>query len=200
MFQTGHVPKHKNRVTTTEPIRDLKAISDIKRYLRTNPRNLALFTLSINTAFRASDVLNLRHENLKQLRNGCIEITTREKKTGKLRVIVLNVEASNVLNDYIALKAHTKPDDLVFPGQRGNAMGTSYYIRMCKTWIKEGALIDGRFATHSLRKSWTYHQHFTHGVSLTTLMYCLNHSSERQTLTYCGSMKEEERAAYQNSI
>lgn len=199
MYVKGHIPKHKGKCVTTEPIKQLEAIADIKHYLRYQPRNLALFTLAVNSAFRSSDILNLRHENLKWLRNNCYEINAKEKKTGKIRIVVLNESASLVLHNYIEMCRYTRPDDLVFPGIRG-PMGTSYFGRMCKRWIREGTLTDGRWSTHSLRKTWVYHQHKTFDVELSTLMYALNHSSERQTLQYMGALSEDVASAYKNAL
>lgn len=199
MFTKGHRPAHKGKCVTTEPLKQLEMIADVKKYLRLQPRNLALFTLAVNSAFRSSDILNLRHENLKQLQNGCIQITTREKKTGKIRMVVLNKSTSTVFNNHIATSRYTAPRELVFPGQRG-PMGTSYFGRMVKSWINEATLIDGRWSTHSLRKTWVYHQHKTFDVELSTLMYALNHSSERQTLQYMGALSEDVAQAYENAI
>ena len=42
-----------------EPIRSLKDIQLIRRMLQENPRDLALFTIGINTNLRASDLLRL---------------------------------------------------------------------------------------------------------------------------------------------
>ena len=199
MFSKGHRPSHYGKVTTTEPIKTLDAIADIKKYLRYKPRDLAMFTVAVNTAFRASDITSLVFENLKALQDGTIEITKRERKTKKLRVVILNKSSSTILKDYISMCRNTRPNDLVFPGIRGQ-MGTSYFGRLVKTWLKEGALLDGRFATHSLRKTFVYTQYKTFGVELPVLMNILNHSSQLQTLKYMGSMTEEMLNAYQNEI
>ncbi|MEM6484118.1 MAG: hypothetical protein AAF662_03930 [Pseudomonadota bacterium] len=45
--------------TKVEPIRELRAIKRIKRLLADQPRNLCLFTLGINTAFRANEILSI---------------------------------------------------------------------------------------------------------------------------------------------
>lgn len=198
-FKTGHIPSHKGRCVTSEPLKQLEAISAVKKYLRYQPRNLALFTLAINSAFRASDILHLKHENLKRTPNGAYEIITREKKTGKIRQVTLNDATSRVLSNYVALQGNVKSDDLVFPGLRG-AMGASYFGRMIKTWVREAIGEEGRWSCHTLRKTWVYHQHRTYNVQLSTLMYSLNHSSERQTLQYMGALGEDVALAYQNAI
>ncbi len=43
-----------------EPIRDKKAIQRIKKLLRDRPRDLCLFTLVINTAFWANELLAIK--------------------------------------------------------------------------------------------------------------------------------------------
>jgi len=43
-----------------EPIRELKAIKRIKKLREDRPRDLCLFTLGINTAYRANEFLSLR--------------------------------------------------------------------------------------------------------------------------------------------
>ncbi len=42
-----------------KPIRDMKAIKRIKKILADQPRNLCLFTLGINSAYRANELLSL---------------------------------------------------------------------------------------------------------------------------------------------
>ena len=74
-----------------EPIRRLKDIQLIRRMLQDKPRDLALFTIGINTNLRASDLLRLRvyvvNANLKSHQVRDLEpgdsIDINEKKTGK---------------------------------------------------------------------------------------------------------------------
>jgi integrase len=72
-----------------EPIRSLKDIQFIRRMLQEKSRDLALFTLGINTNLRASDLLKLRVYQVQDIKGGeSIEIN--EKKTGKPRRLTLN--------------------------------------------------------------------------------------------------------------
>jgi len=62
-----------------EPIRSLKDIQFIRRMLQEKSRDLALFTLGINTNLRASDLLKLRVYQVRDIEaGGSIEIN--EKK------------------------------------------------------------------------------------------------------------------------
>ena len=60
-FPKGQNPNHPAAGSTikVEPIRDKKAIARIKKILADRPRDLCLFTLSLNTADRAHDLLSL---------------------------------------------------------------------------------------------------------------------------------------------
>ena len=198
-FKTGHIPVHTGKSTTTDPIKDIQVIQQVKQHLKDHPRNLALFTLAVNSAFRASDLLNLKHENLKHLESGCIQITTREKKTKKLRVVILNKATSDCLLVYLASKQFANANDYVFTGQRGR-LQVSYFSQMIKSWIRDSTGLEGKWATHTLRKTFVYHQHFSYKVKLSTLMYSLNHSCERQVLAYMGTLSEDVASAYQNAI
>ena len=55
-------PNHPNPGDTTkvEPIRTLNAVNKIRQELAGSPRNLALFAVGINTAYRASELLSIR--------------------------------------------------------------------------------------------------------------------------------------------
>ena len=72
-----------------EAIRSLEDIQLIRRMLQEKPRDLALFTIGINTNLRASDLLRLRVYQVRDLEPGdSIEI--KEKKTGKPRRLTMN--------------------------------------------------------------------------------------------------------------
>ena len=47
-------------VLKVEPIRDKRAIGRIKKMLRDHPRDLCLFVLGMNPAFRANELLSLK--------------------------------------------------------------------------------------------------------------------------------------------
>jgi integrase len=193
MYTEGHVPVHKGRITTTEPIKDITLISQIKDDLNDNPRDLALFTLGVNSAFRASDILELRRDQLDELPDGRYEIFIREKKTGKLRRVILNNPTSQVLRNHL----ENSHGDLVFEGQRGK-ISVSYLARLVKRWTGEVGL-EGRFSTHTLRKTFA-HAHYKRGASLATLMFCLNHDSERTTMRYLGLVDNDVAKLYADAI
>ena len=52
-------------MSTVEPIRSLKDLRKIKSILSSNPRDLLLFTLGINSGLRISDLLALNVGDVK---------------------------------------------------------------------------------------------------------------------------------------
>ena len=71
--------------------------------------------------------------------------------------------------------------------------------RMVKEWC--GAIrLKGNYGSHTLRKTWGYHQRVTFGVGLPELMVAFNHSSQRQTLDYLCVQPEEIKSLYENEL
>jgi integrase len=179
-----------------EPIRDQKDIQNIKRLIRDTPRDFCLFTLGINTNLRASDLLRIRVDQVKDLREGD-ELVLKEKKTGKSRRITLNKAAIEATRGLLREADH-KDSDPLFQGQRGPLTVPSVN-RMVKQWCATVNL-KGNFGSHTLRKTWGYHQRVTFGRGLPELMVCFNHSSQRQTLDYLGIQPEEIKSIYLNEL
>ena len=72
----------------------------------------------------------------------------------------------------------------LFPSRKGNkALTVSTLNNMVKEWCTWPNL-KGNYGSHSLRKTWGYHQRVTFKQDLPTIMTALGHSSQRQTLHY----------------
>ena len=193
MFEVGHTPSHKGKTTTTDAIRDPAHVGLIKKLLKDNVRDLALWTLSLNTALRAGDLVKLTWDDT-QDDGTSITLTVLEGKTKKRRVIPLNPSSSKILRAWRIECEHTH----IYSGQRG-AMTTATWSRMIKGWC-EAVGLEGKFASHTARKTFVRLQHDVHGTSLTTLMHMLNHSTPAQTMQYMGKMEDDVAEAYTNEI
>ena len=154
-----------------EPIRSLKDIQTLKKLLADKPMGLALFTIGINTNLRASDILNIKVDQLRRVKPGD-EIEIREKKTGKLRRLTRNRNVVAAVGGLLSIKPYA-PGDYLFTGQRGVWM-VQYVSTKVKNWCKRINL-KGNYGSHTLRKSWGYHQRVTFGHSLPVLMSCFGH-------------------------
>ena len=141
-----------------DPIKMLKDIKSIKKLLKDNPRDYALFIIGCNTNLRASDLVAITAGQVRTLKAED-DLVLTEQKTGKERRITLNAEG----------------------------------------WCNQINL-KGNYGSHSLQKTWGYHQRVTFGADLPTLMTCFNHSTQRQTLKYLCVQPGELKAIYQNEI
>ena len=191
----------KDSSITVEPIKEISDIKKIKKLLADNPRDLAIFTLGTNTNLRASDILNIKIEQVDGLKAGD-ELVLKEIKTGKGRRITLNKGVVKAIGGLLASEKMKGCEcgDYLFMGQRGRgALTVPSLSRMVKTWCGNINL-KGNYASHSLRKTWGYQQRVEFGVGLPELMVCFNHSSQRQTLDYLCVQEQEIRDIYSNEI
>ena len=173
----------------------------LRRSLTDNPRDLCLFVLGINTNLRASDILNIKIEQVDGLKAGQ-ELVLKEIKTGKSRRITLNKAVVKAVEGLLASKKvkGRKQGDYLFTSQRGRmALSVPSLSRLVKSWCA-AINLKGNYASHSLRKTWGYQQRVTFGIGLPELMACFNHSSQRQTLDYLCIQTEEIRDIYSNEI
>ena len=180
-----------------EPIRKRKDIDLIKKLLSDKPRDLALFILGINTNLRASDLLRLTVGHVKHLKEGdALEIN--EKKTGKSRRITLNKACIESIQALLEAGGYQDVDYL-FKSQRSAVLTVPTVSNMVKAWCNEINL-KGNYGSHTLRKTFGYHQRVTFGVDLPTLMVCFNHSTQKQTLDYLCIQAEEIKDVYMNVL
>lgn len=169
-----------------EPIRELDAIREIKQVLLDEERlrDYCLFTLGINTAFRASDLLSLTVGQVEHLRPGEL-LQIKEKKTGKHRRVTVNHAAYVALR--IWLNAHPVRGDpgapLFLSQRRSSALTVSSVTRLVKKWCRDAGLY-GQFGSHTMRKTWGYHQRKNNGAPLPLLTRAFGHRTEAQTLEY----------------
>jgi len=179
-----------------DPIRKRKDIESIKKILADNPRNLALFILGINTNLRASDLLRITVGQVRGLKPGD-ELTLKEKKTGKPRRITLNKSCVEAVHQLLATRSYEDADPL-FLGQRGVLTVPSVHF-LVKSWCR-AINLKGNYGSHSLRKTWGFHQRVTFGVDILKLMQCFNHSTQRQTADYLCIQPQEIREVYLNEL
>jgi integrase len=180
-----------------EPIKVLKDIKTIKSLLKDRPRDLALFTVGINTNLRASDLLSMKAGAVRGL-NPMDEIEVRERKTGKARRINLNKACVDAIQGLLA-SAPFDDGAFLFRSQRGPVLTVPSVNRLVKEWC-QAINLKGNCGAHTLRKTWGYHQRVTFGRGLPELMVCFNHSSQKQTLDYLCIQPEEIKSVYENQL
>ena len=184
-----------------EPIRKKKDIDLIKRMLADKPRDLAIFTLGINTNLRASDLLKITIGHVAHLQPG-ESFSIREKKTGKLRTITLNRTVHEALKGLLATLDSSRESDFLFQSREkvhAGMLTVSYLNSLVKGWCRTINL-RGNYGSHTLRKTWGYMHRTIHHTDIPTLMTMFNHSSQRQTLKYLCIDEVEIVDAYMKEI
>jgi integrase len=155
-----------------------------------------LFTLGINTNLRASDLLGIKVAQVRHLAPGD-ELTLKERKTGKHRRITVNKAVADTIQSLLSSRK-CKDSDPLFLGQRGPLTVPSVN-RLVKLWCA-AINLRGNYGSHTLRKTWGYHQRVTFQRGIPELMVAFNHSSQRQTLDYLCVQPEEIKDMYMNEL
>lgn len=167
-----------------QPIRSEAAIQQIKDNLKDQPRNLCLFTMGINTAYRANELLSLTIGQVIDLQAGDL-LDIKQSKTKKYRPTVINDVTYKAIQYWLLY--HPKGKDrnapLFLSQRRGQSLTVSAVIGLVKAWCKDAGL-SGNYGSHSLRKTWGYHQRIKNNASVPVLMRAFKHKTEAQTLDY----------------
>ena len=212
-FPTIEVSKHNyNKDISQEvfPLRDMCDINKFKNFFLTNKqyRNYALFTFGINTGLRCGDIVSLQWKNIIDINGNLIpDFIVREEKTGKFRKIHLNQITVDALLLYMN---HIKKDSVltsfgyVFSSfnHMTEKLEVNSVYRMLKRTAKD---IDICFniGTHTMRKTWGYHQYKIHSESNPRFIYELQkmfgHDSSDTTLSYIG-ITDEKHVEYYDDV
>lgn len=189
------VPHH----APTDPIKGTAAIALVVDNIRGSPRDLALFTLGTNLAFRAGDLLSLDLGDVRGLSPGD-ELRLKERKTGNRRSVTVNRKVIEAL-EVLLLTRVGEPDDApLFVGQKRRTRLTVETLgRLVKRWCKLAGL-TGNYSSHTLRKTFGYTLRKEHKLPLEIIQRLYGHSSGAITLNYVSIQPDELRDAYMIGI
>lgn len=196
-----------------EPIKDMEDINRISQFLISKGRwrDNMLFIVGINFGLRVSDLRTLRFTNL--INDECafrdrfpiLEKKTRNtRRVRKNRYITINTAVVEAVTLYLEHTEGVKLSDYMFRSESNNGsnknqpMSKQAVDYMLKGIAKELGL-GNRMATHSLRKTFAYHQMVMSGNDprkLLLLQKMFGHSTSAQTLDYIGITAEEIDEAY----
>jgi len=157
-----------------------------------------IIKVGINTNLRASDLLRLRVYQVRDLEPGdSIEIN--EKKTGKPRRLTMNRACVKAIRNLLEKESY-HPGEHVFKSQKSEeALKVSSVHNLVKAWCK-AVKLKGNYGSHTLRKTWGYHQRVSCRVDIPTLMVCFNHATQKQTLDYLCIQPEEITNVFNNEL
>ena len=197
-----------------DPIKSMDDIMRISRYLisKGRYRDNMMFIVGINFGLRISDLRMLRFSNI--INNNLtfkdkfpvFEKKTRNtRKRKKNRYITINNAVREAVTLYLEnTDRKVEMNDYMFISEsnRGKNLGEPIQIRSVNQIFEKLANELGlniHFSTHSLRKTFCYHQMLmsrNDPRKLLLLQKMLGHSSPAQTLDYIGITEDEMEEAY----
>lgn len=221
-LKSGLIAPSKETVTddalqdhSADPIKSMDDIMLISRYLISNRRyrDNMLFITGINFGLRISDLRELRfssiiNDNLtfKETFPVFERKTRNTRKKKKNRYITVNTAVMEAVTLYLENTPDVHLSDYMFRSESNNGYNVNEPIairsvdRLLKGIAKDLGLTM-HLSTHSLRKTFCYHQMLmSHNDprKLMLLQKMLGHSSPAQTLDYIGLTGEEIEEAYKN--
>lgn len=192
-------------MSTTQPIRDKKALSDFKNYYlltEPHPRNYVLIIMGLNTALRISDMLRLTWEMLyhQETQRFYSHLLLNEQKTGKETRIFLNNEVKNALTFYMRHPDTGTTHGYLFQSNRNreNPLSRFQAYRIIRKAAEKVGMED-IVRCHSLRKTFGYHA-WKQGTPPALLMEIYNHSSYQITKHYLGIEQDDKDAVYRKIV
>lgn len=198
-----------------EPIKDMQDIIRISQFLieQGRYRDNMLFIVGINFGLRVSDLITLRFANI--INDDCTfrdRFSILEKKTKNTRkhkrnrYITINTAVVEAVTLYLENTPGVRLSDYMFRSESNNGGSLNKPIhRASVDTILKGIARDlglgNRMSTHTLRKTFAYHQMVMSGNDprkLLLLQKMFGHSTAAQTLDYIGITSEEIDEAYRN--
>lgn len=197
---------------TSSPIKSLDDIYRISEWFisRKRYRDNMLFIVGINFGLRVSDLLTLRFSHLiddefrfKTTFPILEKKTKNTRKTKKNRYITINDAVIDAVTLYLENTPGVRLSDYMFRGESNNCganqpMHRNSVERILKE-VGKAVGIEAHMATHTLRKTFAYHQMLISGNDprrLLLLQKIFGHSTSAQTLDYIGITTEEIEKAY----
>lgn len=196
-----------------QPIKSIEDINRISSYLIENERyrDNMLFVVGINFGLRVSDLRLLRFTDIIddsfhfRTTFGLLETKTRNTRhVRRNRYITINQAVMDAVTLYLEHTPGVRLSDYMFRSLSNNGSNQNIPInrksvdRILKG-INEDLHLGLRMSTHTLRKTFGYHQMLMSGNDprkLLLLQKMFGHSSVAQTLDYIGITEEEIQDAY----
>lgn len=155
-------------------------------------RDLALFSIALDTLLRASDALALKVADVRDA-GGNIRssFSVRQKKTAKVLPVEISEATRATLAKWIQESAK-QPDDFLFtaarpaPGKPSKPLTRRHYAHLVKQWAGLVGINDpAKFSTHSLRRTRAAYI-YKETKNLEAVRRVLGHKSLAATSAYLG--------------
>ena len=198
---------------TAEPIKDLDDIIRVSRFLinKNRYRDNMLFIVGINFGLRVSDLLTLRFSSILKEdgtfrdRFAILEKKTKNTRTHRRnRYITINTAVVEAVTLYLEHTPGVAMSDYMFRSESNHGSNQNRPLHRATVdailkGIAKDLGLENHMSTHTLRKTFAYHQMVMSGNDprkLLLLQKMFGHSTAAQTLDYIGITGEEIDEAY----
>ncbi len=172
-------------------------IQELRAHLASKPRDLALFSLQLDSMLRSSDVIKLKVEDITDFEGKVKEeLNIKQKKTRRPHIVALSPFTQTVLQNYISAEKLASTDYL-FRGSKGKHICYETHRAAWKSWGKLLGVDSALYATHTGRRTnavMVYEE--TKDPKL--LMELLGHHDIKSTTAYMGTTKREALDTYKS--
>ena len=160
-------------------------------------RNLALFSVAIDTMLQGPELLNLTVKDV-QLPNGTIRSIIEVARTRRKPPVrcALSKATAKALGKWIAVSCK-KLTDYIFPGrdtERPCSMSGRQMSRLLNSWVSKAGLDPKKYGTESLRRAKALHILKSTG-DLETVRVLLGHAKIESTAQYLSIAKNSDPIA-----
>lgn len=182
-------PWNKNKVVGRKPPLSPEQIQLIKMLLSQagNLRDLALFSLAIDSSLRGSDLVRLRVEDLYDGSEIREVANIRQKKTSKPVSFTMSTYTREALKELIQSEEKSS-QGFLFTSQhkgKGNPLSPAHFRRLMKGWLAQANINPELYGSHSLRRSKISLIYKKTG-NLRAVQLLLGHKSIESTKKYLG--------------
>jgi integrase len=149
-------------------------------------RDLALFTLAIDSKLRACDLVRLQVRDVAQGEQVLSRATVKQQKTGQPVQFELTEQTRDAVKEWIA-NAELGSGDYLFPSRLRLSphLSTRQYARIVKNWVSLIGLNPGKYGTHSLRRT-KVTLIYRRTKNLRAVQLLLGHRKLESTVRYLG--------------
>jgi site-specific recombinase XerD len=144
-----------------------------------NPRDFAIVMLFLQTGLRVSELVNLKLSDVDLVSK---EITVRQGKGRKDRVVPLVGQALTALKSYVAVRDQGSDYEQVFLARNGTSMDPRTVRYRIKKYYEEAG-IKKKASVHTLRHTFATHQ-IHNGLKINQLKEVLGHRQMETTYKY----------------
>lgn len=178
------LPARKTVLTETQLEKVIKAVEDYKYYsVYCKSLNLTLIKFLVNTGLRASELCNLKLENV-DMEAGVVNVILG--KGNKNRKVGISLKLKPILEDYLASRS-CYDSEYFFVNKQGSKLDPKYFNKRFKR-ISNKTGID--ITPHGLRRTFVT-LNANKGRPLNHLRIACGHSSLATTQGYCMTSEDE---------